>query len=226
MTKQKTKDLPQQWGVEHDAYCLKHQITPSAKLLWQWLLRQGEQGEEIEPDLGEFNQWVKRHRGKGYCRGTLKAALAQLVDLRIVNLIKQYTWKIVKIVTRPLEWLKPKKNLHKQNPTDNSPTSNTQSSEKPEYSSSNSDIPSEHPDKREILEVCANAGIYYDPDVPCEVFNYSLDEVKQAVECYEARLGGEQINNPPGWLISCLRWRWYDQPGILSRLVNWLKGNA
>lgn len=216
MTQKKSKD-PQQWGDAYDAYCLKHQITPSAKLLWQWLLRQGEEGEEIEPDLGEFNQWVKRHRGKGYCRLTLKTALAQLIDHRIVNLVKRYTWKIVKLVTRPLEWLKPKKNLQNRNQTYTSPTPNSQDSEKVEDSSNN---PLEHPNQVEILAVCANAGIYYDPERPSEVFRYPLEEVMQAVEFYQSRVEfGEPIHNPCGWLINCLRWKWYDQPGVIARLA-------
>jgi hypothetical protein len=216
MTQQKKSKDAQQWGADHDSFCLKHQITPSAKLLWQWLLRQGEEGSEIEPDLGDFNQWVKRHRGKEYSRVTLKTALAQLIEHRVVQLIKKYTWKIVKILTRPLEWLKPKKNLPKRNSTYTSPTPNPQSAEEPEYSSS---IPLDHPNQVEILAVCANAGIYYDPERPCEVFSYSLDEIRAAVEFYQARVEfGQPIKNPPGWLIDCLRWRYYDQPTVIDRL--------
>lgn len=98
------------WTNKHDEFCLANNIPLAAKLLWEWLSRLGE-AEETEPDLGEFNDWVKQHRSKGYCRPTLKNALAKLIDCGIVNLVRQYTWKIVKIVTRPLEWLTPKKKL-------------------------------------------------------------------------------------------------------------------
>ena len=54
------------WTEEHEAFCYQHQITPAAKTLWQWLMRQGEISSEIEPNLAEFNEWVAKVRGKGY----------------------------------------------------------------------------------------------------------------------------------------------------------------
>lgn len=106
----KTVSRVTDWTDKHDEFCLANNIPPAAKLLWEWLTRLGE-AEEVEPDLGEFNDWVKKHRAKGYCRPTLKNALGKLIDCGVVNLIRQYTWKIVKIVTRPLAWLTPKKKL-------------------------------------------------------------------------------------------------------------------
>ncbi|MBW4477866.1 MAG: hypothetical protein KME54_13595 [Tolypothrix brevis GSE-NOS-MK-07-07A] len=41
-----------QWTDKYDAYCLEHGLTPSAKLLWQWLVYQGE-NQELEPELKE-----------------------------------------------------------------------------------------------------------------------------------------------------------------------------
>ncbi|MCC5625368.1 hypothetical protein [Nostoc sp. CHAB 5715] len=42
------------WTEEHEAFCYQHHICPAAKSLWQWLMRQGEIAEEVEPDLSEF----------------------------------------------------------------------------------------------------------------------------------------------------------------------------
>lgn len=103
--------LTETWTTKHLDYCLENSITPAAQYLWQWLINEEKLAQEIEPDLAEFNKHIKKVRGKGYCRLTLKNALNQLIEHRIVQLIKQYTWRIVKIITRPLDWLKPKKNL-------------------------------------------------------------------------------------------------------------------
>lgn len=214
MTRNSTKVSP--WTEEHDAFCLKHRITPAAKLLWQWLMRSYRIGEEVEPDLSEFNEWVEKHRGKGYCRLTLKKALAQLKEHRIIQVLKEYTWKIVKIVTRPLGWLKPKKNLQNSDQNYVSQPSNAQSTENESNSSS---INSIHPqNKTEILNVCAAAGIYYHPDKPAEIFNYSLEDVISAVELFKTR-GKQQIYNPQGWLIDCLRWRYWETPGCLQNFT-------
>jgi hypothetical protein len=43
------------WSEEHEAYCYQYRIPPAAKSLWQWLMRQGEISEELEPALSEFN---------------------------------------------------------------------------------------------------------------------------------------------------------------------------
>lgn len=91
MTKNKPKNTST-WTEEHDAFSLENHFTPAAKLLWQWLMRQGGLGEEIEPDLTEFNDWVGKHRGKGYTRPTLKKALEQLEQSGIVRTLKRYTW--------------------------------------------------------------------------------------------------------------------------------------
>ncbi|BAY16897.1 hypothetical protein NIES21_27310 [Anabaenopsis circularis NIES-21] len=196
-----------QWTEQHDAFCLENKIAPAAKLLWQWLVRQGI-AEETEPDLAEFNEWVTKHRGKGYTRPTLKAALAQLVELRVVQLVKQFTWRIVRIVTRHLEWLKPKKNYQNRQENFTSQHSNPQSGEDEVNSSSNSSTSAAA--KQEILAVCSEAGIFYHPDKPAKIFNYSLDDVLSAIGVYKIRSAAEQIFNPPGWLINCLEWRYWE----------------
>ncbi|MBD2775180.1 hypothetical protein [Iningainema tapete] len=208
---EKTKNRLSSWSQKHEAFCLENQIPPAAKLLWQWLIIQGI-GEETEPDLAEFNDWVKKHRGKGYCRLTLKNALAKLVECRVITLIKQYTWRIVKIVTRPLDWLLPKKNLQKQNEIYASQTSNPQSIENEVNSSSYPH--NDAGDKEEILEICNEAGINYPPNKPARIFTYSVEEIKLAIASFFIRGGHEKIRNPQGWLIDCLQWRYWEEIGV------------
>lgn len=208
---EKHQSRPSNWSQKHEEFCLENQIPPAAKLLWQWLILQGI-GEETEPDLAEFNDWVKRHRGKGYCRLTLKNALSKLIDCRIVNLVKQYTWRIVKIITRPLEWLLPKKNLQNQNQIYDPQTSNPQSTEN-EVNSSSYPHNVENT-KEEILEICNEAGINFNPNKPADVFKYSVEEIRLAVAAFWLRGGHEKINNPQGWLVDCLRWRYWEDMGF------------
>lgn len=206
MTDRKRKK-PSKWSQKHEEFCLANRIPPAAKLLWQWLISQG-QCEETEPDLSEFNDWVKKHRGKGYSRPTLKNALAKLISCGVVSLIRQYTWKIVKIITRPLEWLQPKKNLQKQNEIYASQTSNPQFTENQVNSSSSSY--NDAGTKEEILEICNGAGISFNPNKPAKIFSYSLEDIKQAIAMFHLRGGHEKHFNPQGWLITCLELRFWE----------------
>ncbi len=98
-----------QWTDKYDAHCLEHGLTPSAKLLWQWLVYQGE-NKELEPDLKEeFNKWVGKKRGKPYDPKTLKTAIKQLSDCAVINILRVFSWKEYRIFLRHLEWLTPKK---------------------------------------------------------------------------------------------------------------------
>ncbi|QLE55657.1 hypothetical protein [Nostoc sp. TCL26-01] len=212
------------WTEQHDAYCLENKITPAAKLLWQWLIRQGI-GDETEPDLNEFNDWVQQHRGKGYSRPTLKAALAQLVECRVVQIIKKFTWSIVRIITRPLDWLKPRKNLPNRSKTFNLHTPNNLTAEQELDSSSIDPLTEERvAELEEILSECEQAGIVFDPEQSPEILDYTIEEVRSAIALFHSRGGHVKVKNPQGWLLACLRKRWYDQPqqwsfaGLLAAL--------
>ncbi|WGV23361.1 hypothetical protein [Halotia branconii] len=208
-----------QWTEQHDAFCLENKLTPAAKLLWQWLIRQG-MGEEIEPDLKEeFNHWVEKHRGKPYHRDTLKEALQQLINCRVVQLVKKFKWHIVRIITRPLDWLKPRKNSPKRNQNCDSPPSNPQSAEQGFSSSSNTSFSEDQLLIMEsVLSECEKEGIVFDPVQSPEILEYSLEEVQYALALFKNR-GGHQtdyrgkprIRNPQGWLLTCLRKCWYRQ---------------
>ncbi|MDF5707984.1 MAG: hypothetical protein PUP90_09970 [Nostoc sp. S4] len=75
------------WSEAHEEFCYQHHIPPTAKSLWQWLMRQGEIGSEIEPDLSEFNTWVEKVRGKKYAHNYLKHIFEILVSSRVLQVI-------------------------------------------------------------------------------------------------------------------------------------------
>ncbi|MGM3305092.1 hypothetical protein ACSQ6I_03755 [Anabaena sp. WFMT] len=191
------------WTEKHDQFCLEKHIPPAAKLLWQWLIREGV-NQEVEPDLSEFNHWVKKFRGKGYGHNYLKQMFNLLVEHRVIQTIKQYSWKVFKLIVRPLEWLFPRKKqkLHNHNSTYEKPTSNPSKSVE-------DDIQQQH-----ILsnqQVLFESGIHFDTE-ETEVLSRPQFEIKAALLLFKLRGATEKINNPEGWVRQCLRRRYWEQP--------------
>jgi hypothetical protein len=191
------------WTEDHDKFCLKNKIPPAAKLLWQWLIREGVE-KEVEPDLSEFNDWVKKHRGKSYAHNYLKKMFDVLVENRVIQAIKQYSWKVFKLIVRPLEWLKPRKKqkLHNPNSTYKTPNPNPDNSV-------DADVQQQH-----ILsnqELMSQEGIHFDTEER-EVLNRPQFEIKAALLLFKLRGAAEKIMNPEGWVRQCLRRRYWEQP--------------
>ena len=193
------------WTEKHDEFCLENRIPTAAKLLWQWLIRQGKLGDQSEPDLADFNAWVAKHRGKGYSRVTLKNALERLISLRIIHLVKRFTWRLVRIVTRSIEDLFPKKNLRQRKEICDLPPPNPQSDEggtKQQQQSS--------PIQENVSEL-RDAGFDFDNN-DTEVVNRPNNEIKLALEVFKLRGGFEKIqDNPEGWIRTCLRERYWEE---------------
>jgi hypothetical protein len=197
------------WTEEHDAYCYKHHIPPAAKSLWQWLIRQGEVTAEIEPDLSEFNAWVAKQRGKPYAHNYLKQMFELLQEKRLLQVVKKYSWKIFKLLVRPLEWLKPprkkrEKNLHNKNFSYN-----------PVISNGSSAVPGSTQQQHSLIsenqELLFNYGIQFDESV-AEVLNRPVSDIKLAIKLFELRGGFEKIENPEGFIRGCLRGEWWSHP--------------
>ncbi len=224
------------WTEEHDAFCYENHIPPAAKTLWQWLMRQGGIGNEIEPDLSEFNATVAKSRGKGYAHNYLKKIFDILVSTRVLQVIKQYSWKITKLVVRPLSWLNPpkkqrEKKLHNSNSSYDLQASNDKSVDAEVYSSSNTLTPTtaefiELERQHEILTACAEYEIYFDPNKAStrHLFEFDIDYIKEALNHFVKRGGHKRIKNPQGWLIDCLReCYWQDEMFSLSGFIEVLK---
>lgn len=195
------------WTEEHEAFCYKHHICPAAKSLWQWLMRQGVISSEIEPDLSEFNATVAKARGKGYCHNYLKQAFNQLVEHRVIQVVKQYCWKIFKLLVRPLEWLKPPRKKRSKN------LQNNNSSYKTDPSNDNSvvtgNIQQQHSNSSINQELLSESSIYFDGDAT-EVLERPTWEVKVALTLFKIRGGFDKIENPEGFIRNCLRGRWWE----------------
>ncbi|MBH8576975.1 hypothetical protein I8752_29130 [Nostocaceae cyanobacterium CENA369] len=198
------------WSESHEAFCYKHHICPAAKSLWQWLMRQGEISTEVEPDLSEFNATVAKSRGKGYSHNYLKYIFNQLVKHRVIQVVRQYSWKIYKLLVRPLEWLNPPKKQKLQN-------SNKSYNSHPSSDSNAvaSDIQQQHSNNKQLLE---DNGIYYDDDIT-EVLHRPTNEIKLAILIFILRGGFEEIKNPEGFIRDCLRGKWWEHPRNYNHLL-------
>ncbi|MBE9210225.1 hypothetical protein IQ244_27755 [Nostoc sp. LEGE 06077] len=204
------------WTEEHEAYCFQHHIPPAAKLIWQCLMREGEIGTEIEPDLAQINSWVAKVRGKPYAHNYLKKMFDLLVEVRVVQVVKQYSWKIFKLLVRPLEWLKPpkkvrEKKLHNSNSSYDLPTSN----DKSVVGGSSQQQQSSIDTNSELLN---EVGIHFDSDVK-EVLERPENEIKLAIIMFNLRGGFEKIENPEGFIRGCIRGQWWIHPRNYNALL-------
>lgn len=263
----KTVSCVTAWTSKHDEFCLANNITPSAKLLWQWLVYKGE-NKELEPDLQqEFNTWVAKKRGKPYDPKTLKIAIKQLDDCGLINIVRKFSWKVYRLFLRPLGWLAPKKKPRYSERFSNLEESNGISAEKGVDNNNiiHSSVSDEDKKRLEIiklcsqygyknypktiflysieeikagldrwskeeydelerqhsiLHLCAEYGIYFNPSNKNtqELFLNTLEDVKSSLE-YFVKKGGHETNSkgdpripsPNGFLISCLRERWWEE---------------
>ncbi|MEH1771580.1 hypothetical protein [Nostoc sp.] len=210
------------WTEEHEAFCYQHHICPAAKSLWQWLMRQGVISEEVEPDLSEFNATVAKSRGKGYSHNYLKQIFEQLVEHRVIQVVKQYSWKIFKLLVRPLEWLKPPRKKREKN-LQNHNFSYTSDPSNDKYAVPG-DIQQQHSNSDINLEALGEVGIHYDSSEK-EVLERPTNEIKLAILMLNLRGGLDKILNPEGFIRRCLRERWWEFPRNYNRLLS-MFGNS
>ena len=199
------------WTYRHDEYCLKNGLPPAAKLLWKWLLRHSILNAESEIDLNDFNRWIAKSRGKGYCQKTLKGALEKIYQSRVIELCRQYTWRIVKIITRPIEYLKPRKKVQKRDIFSNSGVPNPRNSV------------TQYQQQQQLLIIrnqttLSDFGITFNSDEK-EVLEHPHNEVLLAIECFKLRGGFGKIPNPQGWVRVCLRKRFWDEMPTYNQLL-------
>ncbi|MBO1050405.1 MAG: hypothetical protein HEQ10_23130 [Dolichospermum sp. DEX182a] len=206
------------WTQNHDQFCLENKLTPTAKLLWQWLVHNYKSEEEVEPDLqAQFNAWIKKHLGKERSPNTIKDALNRLIECGAIRKIKQWNWHEVRIIFFPPYFFVVKKNSQNRHQIDKTQPSNNQSTETPPCSSSNINhdpiIDEEDVAEGEkVLDACEAAGIVFNPIKSPEILQYCLEEVQLAIELFQQRGGHQKIKNPQGWLLQCLRKYWFDEP--------------
>jgi hypothetical protein len=77
---------------------LEFQVTPCARFLYHWLLRNTRAGNPQEIELEDFIAFTARGRSRPYSLRHVWKALKELFNLGVVDVVKQYSWKIWKVI--------------------------------------------------------------------------------------------------------------------------------
>jgi len=68
-----------------------------------------------------------------------------------------------------------------------------------------------NPDATEIVEIVMQATGGMNPELRVCILQYSLNEIQAAINLLQTRSQTKQISNPSGWVVDCLRGRWWEK---------------
>lgn len=70
----------------------------------------------------------------------------------------------------------------------------------------------EHKRKLQIIKACAKFGILFNPKkiTTHELYKYAFEDITESLELFKKRNDRKTIDNPQGWLIDCLRYKYYE----------------
>lgn len=203
------------WTKRHATYCVQNRLTPTAVVLWQWLLHEMPEGSTEIIDLHDFNKWVEDTRGKPHDPKSVKSATKQLIKVGILTRARSYTshvWKwtlkSINLLLPPTSPPTPKKSTAKPKIPDPKPQTE-QTSETGNNSSSSINLEGNFKDTDEILEECETAGIPFVKAERPKVLNFPLHQVKIALAYFKYRFPDQEsqigIRSLQGTLIYFLR---------------------
>lgn len=66
-----------------------------------------------------------------------------------------------------------------------------------------------NPDATQIVEIVMQATGGMNPELRVCVLQYNLEEIQAAINLLQIRSQTKQISNPSGWIVDCLRGRWW-----------------
>ena len=208
------------WTKKHQQFALLCSLRPSTIHLLMWIMRRVKPYEmqNLEIDLTLFNDWVKKFRGRGYDRKTLKFALAQIDECTngLVLTEKSYTWAIHRLIVRPLSFALAQNNQNL--------------GKSPKLATGNPMFDAEHKKNAykqqqqnisRLDSLFRKIGMKYSKDALVRIWrlaNKNYDDVVDAVQLLLHRHStqAEPIPNPYGWLIKCLEIGWH----LDSELIN------
>lgn len=82
--------------ADHDA--LAFAVSPCARLLYRFLLRLRPAGQAIEFEIEDFNQFAGNYRSRPFSEKWIKAAIAQLESIGLVQVLKQFNARCLKLI--------------------------------------------------------------------------------------------------------------------------------
>jgi hypothetical protein len=209
------------WTKRHATYCVQNRLTPTAVVLWQWLLHEMPESSTEIIDLHDFNKWVEDTRGKPHDPKSVKSATKQLIKVGVLTRAQSYTshvWKwtlkSINLLLPPTPPPTPKKSTAKPKIPDPQPQTD-QSSETGNNSSSSINLEEKSKDADEILAECEAAGIPFVKAERPKVLNFPLHQVKIALAYFQYRYPDQEsqleIRSLQGTLIYFLRKQCWNQ---------------
>ncbi|MBD0311583.1 MAG: hypothetical protein ICV86_01435 [Microcoleus sp. T3-bin5] len=72
-------------------------------------------------------------------------------------------------------------------------------------------VPIANPDATEIVEAVTRATGGMNSELKICVLQHSLNEIQAAINLLQVRSQTKQISNPSGWVVDCLRGRWWEK---------------
>jgi hypothetical protein len=72
-------------------------------------------------------------------------------------------------------------------------------------------VPIANPDATEIVEAVTRATGGMNSELKICVLHHSLNEIQAAINLLQVRSQTKQISNPSGWVVDCLRGRWWEK---------------
>jgi len=72
-------------------------------------------------------------------------------------------------------------------------------------------VPIANSDATEIVEAVTRATGGMNPELKICVLQHSLNEIQAAINLLQLRSQTKQISNPSGWIVDCLRGRWWEK---------------
>jgi hypothetical protein len=208
------------WTKRHDNFVLSQKkenksIPPSAQLVWRFYERRRHQlGEEMDIDLEQCNKWIARQKGSGFERKTLKNAISLLESVGVITIVKKsHNWRDYRIILHGIEYICDR---HKITPKKNSPKQEkftTLPGHEPIQDNSSQEttpIWQQHQNTfTQIDELTRSIGLVFDRKTIGDFVRYGVDKVHKAIELWQLRSLTNVIDNPHGFIVSCLRWKWW-----------------
>jgi len=75
-----------------------------------------------------------------------------------------------------------------------------------------------NPDATEIVEAVTRATGGMNPELKICVLQHSLNDIQAAINLLQVRSQTKQISNPSGWVVDCLRGRWWEKTNGFQNL--------
>ncbi|WP_377480025.1 MAG: hypothetical protein P2A85_11620 [Microcoleus anatoxicus] len=75
-----------------------------------------------------------------------------------------------------------------------------------------------NPEATEIVEAVTRATGGMNPELKTCVLQHSLNEIQAAINLLQVRSQTKQISNPSGWVVDCLRGRWWEKTNGFQNL--------